>query len=146
MAKKKINRGGLIPYFVKDGEIHMLFMKPSRPKYGGDSFQIAKGKQEPNEGITQTAIREAGEELGLFTGNIVHLDSLGVWLGRTTIFIAEIKDPTMFGDPTTPDEVKEVKWMTLPEFMSVGRGLHKAIVQAAHRKMEQMLPNEPDNN
>lgn len=146
MAKKKINRGGLIPYFMKDGEIYMLFMKPSRAKYGGDQFQIAKGKQEPNEDITQTAIREAKEELGLFPSNIVHLDSVGVWLGRMTVFIAEMKDPTMFGDPTTPDEVKEVKWMTLPEFMSVGRGLHKPIVKAAHRKMEKMIPNEPNNN
>ncbi len=146
MAKKKINRGGLIPYYAKDGEIYMMFMKPSRAKYGGDSFQIAKGRQEPNEDIAQTAIREASEELGLFPGNIKHFDNIGVWLGRTTVFIAEMNDAALFGDPTTPDEVKEVKWMTLPEFMSVGRGLHKPIVQAAHRKIEKMLPDEPDNN
>jgi len=139
MPKKKINRGGLIPYIKKDDEIYMLFMKPSKAKFGGDVFQIAKGKQEEGEDIGQTALREASEELGLFPGNIVHLDNLGVWLGRTTIFIAEIKDPEMFGDPTTPDEVKEVKWMTLAEFNKVGRGLHKPIVKAAHRKMEKML-------
>lgn len=142
MAKKKINRGGLIPYHIKDGEIYMLFMKPSRTTYGGEFFQIAKGKQEPNEDITQTAIREAKEELGLFTGNILNLDNLGVWLGRTTIFIAEIKDPSMFGDPTTPDEVGEIKWMTPDEFNRVGRGLHKPIVKAAARKIGKYIHNE----
>lgn len=140
--KKKINRGGLIPYFQREGEIYMLFMKPSRAKFGGDVFQIAKGKQEEGEDIAQTAIREAKEELGLFPGNIVHLDNLGVWLGRTTVFIAQIKDPNMFGDPTTPEEVKEVRWMTLSEFTSQGRGLHKPVVKAAHRKITKILGNE----
>lgn len=139
MAKKKVNRGGLIPYTVKDGEIYMMFMKPSRPKFGGDQFQIAKGKQEPNEDIAQTAIREAKEELGLFVGNIVNVDNLGVWLGRMTVFIAEIKDPAMFGDPTTPDEVGEVKWLSPEEFNNVGRGLHKPIVKAAARKIQKYI-------
>lgn len=146
MPKKKINRGGLIPYYLKDGEIYMMFMKPSNAKFGGDAFQIAKGKQEPGEDIQQTAIREAREELGLFPGNIAHFDSLGVWLGRTTVFIAEMKDPTMFGDPTTPEEVKDIKWMTLAEFMSQGRDLHKPIVRAAQRKIMKLRPNEPTEN
>ena len=35
MPKKKINRGGLIPYVRKNDEIYMLFMKPSKAKFGG---------------------------------------------------------------------------------------------------------------
>lgn len=144
MAKKKVNRGGLIPYIIKDGQIRMLFMKPSRAKYGGDQFQIAKGKQEEGEDIGQTAIREAQEELGLFMANVIQSECIGVWLGRTTVFIAEVSDENMFGDPTTPDEVKEVKWLTLKEFMSTGRGLHKPVVQAAHRKIEKLISNKPE--
>ena len=144
MPKKKINRGGLIPYIKKNDEIYMLFMKPSAPKFGGDVFQIAKGKQEEGENIEQTALREANEELGLFPGNIVHLDNLGVWLGRTTMFIAEVKDETMFGDPHF--ETKETKWMTLQEFTSQGRGLHKPVVKAAHRKIMKLLGNEQNDN
>ena len=64
MPKKKINRGGLIPYIKKEDEIYMLFMKPSKAKFGGDVFQIAKGKQEEGEDIQTTALREANEELG----------------------------------------------------------------------------------
>jgi 8-oxo-dGTP pyrophosphatase MutT (NUDIX family) len=142
MAKKKINRGGLIPYIVKEGQIYMLFMKPSSPKYGGDAFQIAKGKQEEGEDIKSTAIREAQEELGLFLGNVLGFDNLGVWLGRTTMFIAEIAEETMFGDPTTPEEIKETKWLTPEEFAKTGRGLHRPVVKAAVRKIEKLMAQQ----
>ena len=106
-------------------------MKPSNPKFGGKDFQIAKGKQEQGESDKETAFREAGEELGLFSGNIVHKHDLGNFLGRTRVYLAEIKDPDMFGDPD--DETGAVKWMTPEEFHTNGRGLHKPIVKAAKR-------------
>jgi len=131
MDKEKIYRAGVIPYYVKDGEIKMLFMKPANPKFGGKCFQIAKGKQEDGESDKETAFREASEELGLFKGNVVHKHDLGNFLGRTRIYLAEIKDPKMFGDPD--DETGEVKWMTADEFISVGRDLHRPIIKAAKR-------------
>ena len=116
---------------VEDDEIKMLFMKPSNPKFGGKSFQIAKGKQEDGESDKETAFREASEELGLFNGNVIHKHDLGNFLGRTRIYIAEIEDPDLFGEPD--DETRAVKWMTPDEFTSVGRDLHRPIVKAAKR-------------
>lgn len=137
MARKKIYRAGVIP-FIQEGEnILMMFMKPSKPKYGGDTYQVAKGKQEEDESRRETALREASEELGLFKGNILQLESLGEWLGRTTFYIAHIKDKELFGDPH--HETGNVKWMTLNDFMKEGRDLHKPVVKAAHRKMLKVL-------
>lgn len=136
MARKKIYRAGVIPYHVVDGKIEMLFMKPSDKKFGGDMWQVAKGKQEENETIEETALREAREELGLFKGNIKRLDSIGEWLGRTTFFIAHIDDKDMFGEPHF--ETKETKWLTLEQFIEHGRDIHKPVVRAAVRKIDKI--------
>ena len=133
MARKKIYRAGVIPYIQNGDDIEMMFMKPANKEFGGDSYQIAKGKQEKGEDIKQTALREAKEELGLFIGNVEDLHSIGEWLGRTTVFIARIKDKEMFGDPH--HETGSVAWLKLDEFMDQGRDLHKPIVKAAHRKI-----------
>jgi ADP-ribose pyrophosphatase YjhB (NUDIX family) len=134
MSKKKIERSGVLPYYIDDGEIKILFMRPSEPKYGGDVFQIAKGKHEEGETAEEAGLREGFEELGLYKGNIEHLHNLGVFLGRTTVFVAKIKDPEMFGDPHF--ETKETKWMTPEQFQSEGRDLHKPVVKAAVRYIE----------
>ena len=134
MAKKKINRAGVIPYYVDEGKIKMLFMKPSDTKYGGDTYQIAKGKYEEGETAEEAAFREAREELGLFKGNIVAQHNLGTFLGYTTIFVAKIKELDMFGDPHF--ETKSTKWMTPEEFQSSGRGIHKPVVKAVVRHIK----------
>ena len=136
MAKKKIYRAGVIPYIVEDGEIQMLFMKPSDAKYGGDVFQLGKGKFEEGETAEEAGLREANEELGLFKGNIEQLTNLGVFMGRTTVFIAKIKDKGMFGEPH--HETEETKWLTAEEFQKIGRDLHKPVVKAAVRKIEKL--------
>lgn len=134
MGKKKIERSGVLPYYIDDGQIKILFMRPSDAKYGGDVFQMAKGKHEEGETAKETALREGYEELGLYKGNINHLHELGVFLGRTTVFVAEIDDPEMFGDPHF--ETEETKWMTPDEFQAEGRDLHKPVVKAAVRYIE----------
>ena len=131
---KKIVRAGVIPYYMKDEEPVMLFMKPSKAKYGGDVFQIAKGKVEEGESIKEGGLREAKEELGLFEGNISDLYELGTFMGRTTVYIAKIKDPDMFGLPG--EETGDTKWMTKDEFLSEGRDLHKPVIKAAARLIE----------
>jgi len=133
MAKKKIYRAGVIPYIIEDGQLQMMFMKPSKTKYGGSDFQIAKGKYEEGETAVEAGMREAKEELGLFGGNVEHLDELGVFMGRTTVFIAAIKDKDMFGEPHF--ETAKTKWMTPEQFQQEGRGLHKPVVKAATRKI-----------
>jgi 8-oxo-dGTP pyrophosphatase MutT (NUDIX family) len=137
MAKKKIYRAGVIPYIIEDGEIQMMFMRPSKTKYGGDVFQIAKGKYEEGETAMEAGLREAKEELGLFGGNIEHLDELGTFMGRTTIFVAQIKDKDMFGEPHF--ETKEVTWMTPEQFQKEGRDLHKPVIKAAVRKITKLV-------
>ena len=133
----KIHRAGFIPYFVGDDAVYMLFMQPSDEKYGGPEFQIAKGKVEDGETTQQAAVREAKEELGLFSGNVSSVHSLGKFLGRTTIYIGEIEDRDLFGDPHF--ETGDTRWMTADEFQQEGRGLHKPVVKAAVRKIAEVL-------
>lgn len=140
MSRRKVYRSGVLPYFIKDDEILLLFMKPSNPKYGGDTFQMAKGKHEDGESALEAGLREAGEELGLFRGNIVHTHELGTFLGRTTVFIVEVKDPDAFGEPHF--ETGDTKWMTSKEFLHSGRDLHKPVVQAAVRYIKERRAKE----
>lgn len=136
--KKKIYRAGIIPFIVEEDEIKMLFMKPSDPTYGGSSWQIGKGKVEDGESSKDAAMREAKEELGFFSGNVDgEIVELGTFLGRTTVFVAQIKDKGMFGEPHF--ETKETKWMTAEEFQQSGRDLHKPVVKAAIRKIEKLV-------
>lgn len=128
---KKIKRSGVIPYIIEDKEIKMMFMKPSDAKYGGDVFQIAKGKHEEDETALEAGLREASEELGLFEGNVIETFDLGTFLGRTSIFVTKIKDKEMFGDPC--DETETIAWLTMEEFEESGRDLHKPVVKAAVR-------------
>lgn len=136
MAKGKQKRGGVIPYYIKDDEVKMMFMQPSDGKYGGKEFQIAKGKIDDGESVEDGAFREAAEELGLFLPNTKNRKHLGTFLGRMTIYIVEVIDPSAdkFGDPVK--ETAAVKWMTPDEFQAEGRGLHKPIIRAALRSIE----------
>lgn len=141
--KKVIHRAGVIPYTVDDElNIKMMFMMPNDPKgrYGGEFFQIAKGKIEENESTEYAAFREANEELGLFSGNVQTVTDLGTFLGRTHVYLAEITDVDMFGDPG--DETKETCWMTPEEFQSTGRKIHKPVVKAAVRVIQSKRNSE----
>ena len=137
MAKGKQKRGGVIPYYVEDDVIKMMFMQPSDGKYGGSDFQIAKGKiDDDDDSIEDGAFREAAEELGLFLPNTKNRKNLGTFLGRMTVYIVEVVDPSpsKFGDPVT--ETGAVKWMTPEEFQAEGRSLHRPVVRAAVRAIE----------
>lgn len=129
--RKLVYRAGLIPYIIKDNAVHMLFMQPSNPEFGGTQYQIAKGKVEEGETPLNAALREAKEEIGLFVGNIIRTEQVGQFMGRTTVFVSKIKDASMFGEPSF--ETAGTKWMTLEDFMSEGRDLHKPVVKAAYR-------------
>jgi 8-oxo-dGTP pyrophosphatase MutT (NUDIX family) len=100
LDRKPIYRAGTIPYIVDNNEILMMFMKPSNVEYGGDRFQIAKGRIEDGEDTKTAALREAREELGMFLSNIVSTEELGVFMGRTTVYIAKMKDRSMLKQRT----------------------------------------------
>lgn len=129
-------RAGTIPYVVENGQIMMMFMRPSNPEYGGDAFQIAKGRVEDGEQFKEAAIREAKEELGLFIGNVTLIEELGLFMGRTTVYVAKVKDRNMFGEPSF--ETSEVSWMTESQFMEEGRDLHRPVIQAAARLIRRL--------
>lgn len=128
-----IYRSGIIPYAIfPDNVVKMLFMKPSNPLYGGDQFQIAKGKIESDDNSTLTAaIREAHEELGFNENNTENIIKLGVYLGRTTIYVSKIINIDDFYD--FGDETSEIAWMSESEFMDTGRALHHNIISDAMR-------------
>lgn len=130
MVKKKIYRAGMVPYYIKDETIFMLFMRPSDPKFGTFSYQVCKGKVEENELPMEAALREAEEEIGLKISNICgEVHHIGTVLGRTDIYVCKIEDPLNFSSPSTPEEVESTKWMTPEEFQQTGRGLHKPIIR-----------------
>lgn len=127
--KGKLYRAGLLPYLFDKGELKFLTMKPADQRYGGDRFQMAKGKIEPGESASDAALREASEELGLRKRNIRDLTFLGTFLGRTSVFLAGVKDVTDFGEPHF--ETAETAWLTLSEFEQQGRSLHTPILREA---------------
>lgn len=133
MEKQKLYRAGMVCYRKNNNdEIEMLFMKPSDPNWGGNEFQIPKGKLDPGEDAYTAAVREATEEVGLFRGCIIKgPELLGEFLGRTTIYVCKVRPDALFGEPSF--ETSETKWMTLKEFDEVGRPLHRPIIKAAHR-------------
>lgn len=139
--KKKIYRAGLVPFVVEQQNnppiIKMMFMVPIDPnnKYGGEFPQIAKGKMEDGEEALEAALRETSEELGLFSGNLIYTEEVGTFMGRTTVFVGKIRNPNMFGEPTTPIEVKDRVWLTIEQFIDVGRTLHVPVVKACYRKI-----------
>lgn len=132
----KVHRAALVPYIItEDGDIRMMFMKPAADvaEWSGDCFQLAKGKIEKDETAEFAAIREAHEELGLFRGNVILTEEVGVFMGRTTVFVSKVKDQDMFGLPS--DETSDTAWMTRDEFLDEGRDLHKPVVEACVRKI-----------
>lgn len=131
--KKVVFRAGTIPYIIENGQVLMMFMRPSNPEYGGDAFQIAKGRVEDGEDTMTAALREAKEELGLFIGNVILVEDLGLFMGRTTVYVAKVKSRDMFGEPSF--ETSEVTWMTPEQFNESGRDLHRPVVKAAYRKI-----------
>lgn len=135
MKKKTTWRAGIIPYqYADDGRVKMLFMQPSNPKYGGDKFQIAKGKIEPGETAEQAAKREVMEELGLTPNQFKSMNYLGLYMGRTHLYTAEVRED--FSQIQCCDETGATKWMTFEEFVHNGRNLHISIVCDAVKSLQ----------
>lgn len=135
--KKLIYRAAMIPYIVENGVIRMLFMKPSDQEFGGDRYQLAKGKiEDEDEDELTAALREAKEEVGLFIGNVIKTAEVGLFMGRTTVFVAKVKNKDMFGQPSY--ETESVNWMTPEQFQMDGRPLHAPVVSSAVRLIKKM--------
>lgn len=137
-----VYRAGIVPYIVENGTIQMLFMRPTSHEFGGFFFfQLGKGKVESDDAtFYDAAIREGKEELGLFSSNIIKVEEVGNFMGRTMVYTAKIKHKELFGMPS--DETESTKWMTLEDFMFEGRELHRPVIAAVYRtilKIEELL-------
>lgn len=134
--KNLIYRAGTIPYIVENNQIQMLFMRPTAD-FTEFLYQIGKGKvEEEDETHLAAALREGKEELGLFVGNIILTEEVGIFMGRTTIFVNKIKNKDLFGLPS--DETESTRWMTMEEFEIEGRPLHVPVVQSAIRLIQKI--------
>lgn len=139
--REKVYRAGVIPFFVHpSGKIEMNFMIPSDTEFGGNSPQFCKGKVEKGETEEDAAIREAIEELGLREDNVEWFSYLGIFLGRTYIYICEVKDREAFDEPHF--ETAETMWLTLDEFETTGRDLHRPVIREAHLEFEEIKREE----
>lgn len=131
VMREKIYRAGMIPFFVdKDGNIQMKFMIPSDQKFGGGDPQFAKGRIEKNEIHEEAAIREAKEELGLREDNVKWFYYLGERLGRTHMYICEVKSKEDFDEPHY--ETESTHWMSSDDFELRGRDIHRPVIREAY--------------
>jgi len=138
---EKIFRAGTIPVYINEsGQMEMLFMKPSDSRYGGSAYQIAKGRIEDDETPFETALREAGEELGLRERNILETIDCGKWLGRTYIYVAIVEHKDDFGD--FHFETESTQWFTIEDFMQNGRDIHRDVVRHAVNLVEMVIDDE----
>jgi 8-oxo-dGTP pyrophosphatase MutT (NUDIX family) len=129
-------KAGLIPYIVDtDGQLKMLFMVASDPKFGGSKPMISKGTIEDGETTEHAAIREAIEELGLklenVKGTLIKVFEDKVTLRSSnydlTIYGVEVHNKTDFDK--WDHETLFATWMTLDSFDAKGRRDHKPIVK-----------------
>ena len=129
----RTNKAGLIPYFfdIASGKFKYLMMVSSDAAYGGDKPMVSKGGQDPEdadgnqETITDCAIREAVEELGLVEDNLLdafYLSSKKYKTYDLFMFAGEIKDQLNFDKPCY--ETEFTLWMTAEEFAVQGREDH----------------------
>jgi len=135
-----LEKAGFIPYIYEDDKPLFYFMVPSDSKFGGPQPAIAKGHVDPGESVKAAAIREASEELGLKSSNIIPGTVKLAWKGKIegnksayvmTVYIGEIRKKKDFSEPCS--ETGSTHWMTARQFEAEGRKSQVKIVQAARR-------------
>jgi 8-oxo-dGTP pyrophosphatase MutT (NUDIX family) len=138
--KKKV-KAGLLPYYIKDGQVHVCLMVPSDPQYGGTEPQISKGNIEPGEDPLEAAKREAEEELGFKPGL-----AKGYWpitTGTTdsgkpvNFFAVEVTSPN-FGTPHF--ETGAVHWLTVGQAFKQIRPWQRSIFGLFWKLLRQKQP------
>jgi 8-oxo-dGTP pyrophosphatase MutT (NUDIX family) len=133
---EKRARAGLIPYMRDEsGELVFLMMVSSNSKFGGPRPMLSKGKIESGETAYECAIREAEEELGLVSSNMIGTPELlaeervalrsGAY--HLTVYGVEIRDRWNFGKWC--DETEYTEWHSLASFQEKGRKDHIKYVE-----------------
>lgn len=129
-------KSGVIPFYQDNkGMIHMYFMIPSDPKYGGPNPQVAKGNIENGETPRIAALREGNEELGLIESNILSVIDCGLCKNPLMhVFAAEIMSAVTFDKPQF--ETGSTRWLTWDKFKMGGRKTQQMLVTQTYRKIQ----------
>jgi 8-oxo-dGTP pyrophosphatase MutT (NUDIX family) len=125
-----VPRGGII-LFDRSNRKYLVVQGMHKGKRG--KFGFPKGQQDPTDHDTiATAIREMHEETGIFVGRDV-LSELRTFRSRNHVYYyvnaEQITIPATF-NPTTPEEIAQISWMTVLEM----RMLPETDVNSAMRK------------
>lgn len=143
-AENKKVKAGCIPYVLVKDEPLMLFMVSSDETFGGPDPMIAKGHVDPGETVEHAALREAREELGLKTSNIIQGTLFPAWRGRIEgnedtyefhVYACRVDDTNDFDEPHF--ETERVEWLTADQFKRLGRASHSQIVQQIANKIKE---------
>jgi 8-oxo-dGTP diphosphatase len=103
--------GGVV---VRNGRVLLVH----RPRY--DDWSLPKGKLDPGESFEEAALREVGEETGLRGRLVRELPSVEYEAkGRPKIVRYWVMEAEAGGDFVPNDEVDEVRWLPLPEALSL---------------------------
>jgi 8-oxo-dGTP diphosphatase len=90
--------------------------------HNGDTWGIPGGARDSHESVTQAAIREANEEIGIsgdhLTTGEIFIDDHGVWSYQTVIAKAH---PELVAHEAN-DESKEVAWVAFDQV--INKNLH----------------------
>jgi predicted NUDIX family NTP pyrophosphohydrolase len=122
-----VNRAGLIPFYVNEhNDIVMLFMVPTDNEWIDSVPQISKGRLEQDEMLLKAAIREAKEELGLKSSNLIRIEPIGQY-STIMFYVGQINNPVDF-DPFDTTETQKTVWLTLEQYQEEGRALHLPVV------------------
>jgi 8-oxo-dGTP pyrophosphatase MutT (NUDIX family) len=125
-----IEKSGIIPVKIVDGEIHALTMIPSSAEYGGIHPQMAKGLIDDGETQLQAALREGQEEIGLIFENVKRHYALGTaHFGDTSIcvFVCTLKDNAKWSEPHY--ETGSVLWINLDQHLHRIKPVQRQIFQ-----------------
>jgi 8-oxo-dGTP pyrophosphatase MutT (NUDIX family) len=78
----------LLPLFVKDGQCHILFIKRTEMvKDHKGQISFPGGQREPGEALTDTALRECHEEIGVSPKDVEMLGELNDEITTTSSYI-----------------------------------------------------------
>lgn len=124
-------RSIIIPYKIHEGVAYINVMRPSNSFYGGFQYQLAKGRIDEGETPKQAAIRECREELGLI---LEEANYLYMFNNRDYVFYCEVETFDM--NIKFEFESIHTAWLSLKEFLSIGRTYQHAIVKKLYSDLK----------
>ncbi len=116
---------------IEDGKILLLYREDE------EHWEVPGGKVEKDESPTETAVREAEEEIGVevelqkpfYSGEFQHNEKIFLWHG----YVADIKN----GEPKTEEEqFQDLKWFKGSELDELELAPNLEMILPALRKLD----------